>query len=157
MTVDPYKLIPRGGNQFDFESEGSRGSVRKSVEFYHTHDQYYNVGFGDIGDDGYIDDLSETNNGDLLRVFATVIKVMEDFLVRSPGAVLYFTGSTPQRVRIYSMILTRYFHRFSEKYEIRCVKVVGEVRVETPFVPGNGEEPDRFIVYTKKNLSNEKK
>ncbi|WP_341842046.1 DUF6934 family protein [Chitinophaga caseinilytica] len=135
MTVDPYKIIPRGGNQFDFESEGEHGFIRKRVEFNRLKPDEFNVGFGDLDAEGTLDDLKESNNGDLLKVFATIIKVMEDFLEIYPKASLLFTGSTQQRTRIYSMILKRYFPRFSRKYEITVLNNMSALNFELPYDP----------------------
>lgn len=57
----------------------SIGKVRieKVVEFSHTSiADLYNVGFGDLLPDGSIDDLANTNNGDIIKVLATVVQTI---------------------------------------------------------------------------------
>lgn len=110
LSVDPYKIVPRGGNKYDFDSEGVHGSVRKRVEFR---------------------------------------QVMEDFLCHHPAAVLFFTGSTMQRSRIYAIILKRYYSRFAGRYDIMCVRIVDGIRVEVPFSPEDSDPPAHFKVFNK--------
>jgi hypothetical protein len=46
-------------NQFDFVSMGKKGPIRKRVAFTMTElDNIYNLAFGDLGENGEIDDLT---------------------------------------------------------------------------------------------------
>lgn len=146
MSVDPYKIIPRGGNKFDFESEGVHGFIRKRVEFSVIKKNHYNVGFGDMDGDDFIDDTVVSNNGDLLRVFSTVIRVIEEFMLMYPAATLIFTGSTQQRNRIYRVILTRNFERYSKEFSIKAEYVINGYRVKCPFDPAETMAPKNFFI-----------
>lgn len=86
-------------------SEGPKGNLEKMVVISSLKNSgYYNFGFGDMRPDGNVDDRSETNNGDLIRVFSNVIFIMEEFLNRNADCTLYFAGSTTQRTVVYNMI-----------------------------------------------------
>jgi len=64
----------------------------------------YNLGFGDFDEDtGEISDLSVTNNGDSLRVLATVASTVYAFMKKYPDAWIFVTGSTSARNRLYRM------------------------------------------------------
>lgn len=99
--------------------------------------------------DGNVDDRSETNNGDLIRVFSNVIFIMEEFLNRNADCTLYFAGSTTQRTVVYNMILKRYHLKFSEKYHITAGVIVDSECVEIEFNPFEIEVYEAFLVRKK--------
>ncbi|WP_341834080.1 hypothetical protein WJU16_13785 [Chitinophaga pollutisoli] len=149
LSVDPYKIIPRGGNCFDFDSEGVHGFIRKRVEFKQLQENHFIVGFGDLMDNYGVDDVVESNNGDIVRIFSTIIRVIEDFMRKHPQATLYFTGSTMQRTRIYSVILNRHFARFRKKFQISVLWTCGGVDVKVPFDPAKEVLMGTFVIQSK--------
>jgi hypothetical protein len=90
---------------FEFFTEGPRGRIKKVVQYSLTGTKnVYNLGFGDFDEDtGEISDLSVTNNGDSLRVLATVASTVYAFMKKYPDAWIFVTGSTPARNRLYRM------------------------------------------------------
>ncbi|WP_298709206.1 hypothetical protein [Chitinophaga sp.] len=146
MSVDPYKIVPRGGNRFDFDSEGVHGFIRKRVEFKMLQENHFNVGFGDLIDKYWVDDTAESNNGDVVKIFSTIVRVIEDFMAVHPKATLYFTGSTMQRTRIYSIILKRHYARFSKQFQISVLWTCGGAEVRMPFDPTREVLTGTFIV-----------
>lgn len=108
---------------------------------------YYTFGFGDRRPNGIPDDQSETNNGDLVKVFATVIHIMEIFLEKKPGCILSFTGSTPQRTMVYNKILKRYYSRFSGKYHLTGFVLIDDEYVEVEYDPAKA---DCLVFFIKK-------
>ena len=67
----------------------------------------YNFGFGDVNDDGQIDDLAVTDNKDTYAVFATLIQILFDFFKTHENKYVYFIGSTQSRTRMYQIILSK--------------------------------------------------
>lgn len=93
---------------YEFISEGPKGLVKKLVVYTETAtENVYNLGFGDYDEstDG-INDLSVTNNGDSLKVLATVASTVYAFIERFPNAWILATGSTSVRTRLYRMGIT---------------------------------------------------
>jgi hypothetical protein len=41
----------------------------------------YSLSFGDLLPDGSIDDMADSNNGDILRVLSTVVQIIKDFIL----------------------------------------------------------------------------
>jgi len=54
--------------------------------------------------DGSIDDTVKSNNGDILKVLATVVQIARIFISQFPNAEIFFIGSTDERTRLYARI-----------------------------------------------------
>ncbi|HWV33573.1 MAG TPA: hypothetical protein VN038_28155 [Dyadobacter sp.] len=100
--IYPVHYVP-GTYVFTFDSEGIHGKIRKIVTIDRMEGpfvgliqgDYYNLAFGDVKvENGFweIDDGARTNNGDMLKVIATVAQIAIDFLCKNREAVLYFKG-----------------------------------------------------------------
>ena len=77
----------------------------------------YNLGFGDYGETTKsINDLSVTNNGDSLKVLATVASTVYAFTEKYPEAWILATGSTSVRTRLYRMGITNNLAEISEDF-----------------------------------------
>lgn len=105
---------------FEFYSEGPKGIFKKVVEYQQTSDEnVYNLAFGDYDEDAKgMDDLSVTNNGDSLKVLATVASTIYAFLEKHPGAWIVATGSTSVRTRLYRMGIANNLAEISEDFFI---------------------------------------
>lgn len=109
MKKEKYQYKSEGQFEyFEFYSEGPKGIIKKVVEFQLTiEENIYNLAFGDFNDQSKeIDDLSVTNNGDSLKVLATVASTIYVFIEKHPNAVIVATGSTAARTRLYRMGIT---------------------------------------------------
>ena len=73
---------------FEFDSEGTKGRVRKIVEYTLLNtENVYNLGFGDFDEaTSGINDLTVTNNGDSQKVLATVAATVYAFTENYPVA-----------------------------------------------------------------------
>lgn len=93
---------------YEFISEGPKGLIKKLVIYTETtSENVYNLGFGDFDEStNGINDLSVTNNGDSLKVLATVASTVYAFTERHPDAWILATGSTSVRTRLYRMGIT---------------------------------------------------
>jgi len=87
---------------FEFYSEGPKGVIKKVVEYQKTSgENVYNLAFGDYDEETKnINDLSVTNNGDSLKVLATVASTVYAFIDKHPNASIVATGSTSIRTRL---------------------------------------------------------
>ncbi|WP_375560443.1 hypothetical protein ACE193_22560 [Bernardetia sp. OM2101] len=93
---------------YEFVSEGKKGRIKKRIEYTETTTpNVYNLGFGDYDETtNSINDLSVTNNGDSLKVLATVASTVYAFIEKHPNAYVLATGSTNVRTRLYRMGIT---------------------------------------------------
>lgn len=93
--------------RFEFESVGIH-KIRKVILYDKTDiPHFYNLSLGDTLPDGKVSFISISNNGDRDRVMATVIQTLLYFFDIYPEAYVLFSGSTPERTRLYQIIIAR--------------------------------------------------
>jgi hypothetical protein len=104
---------------YEFHSQGKRGVIKKVVQFKLIHSNVFNLGFGDFSDElGLIDDTVVTDNGDMEMIFATVIAIIQQFLLSFPDAGIFLTGSTNSRTRLSQIIINMNLEDLQEDFEI---------------------------------------
>jgi len=119
MKVDRYHLKADDTLRvFEFISVGPKGEISKIIHFQATHTPgLYNLAFGDKHlTTGEIDDLAVSNNGDTDKVLATVVTALYIFLNKNPEALVYATGSTPARTRLYRIGITRFYEEIKQDF-----------------------------------------
>jgi hypothetical protein len=103
---------------FWFESCSSGCTIPKIVEYEEIDEGTFNLAFGDIDDNGRLNDSVVSNNGDMQKVLATVVQTVLTFLEIYPGRRAYFSGNSPARNRLYRAILSRDIENWSEVFEV---------------------------------------
>lgn len=133
---------------FEFTSEGSKGSISKVVQFTDTGtENVYNLAFGDYDEEtGSINDLSVTNNGDSLKVLATVASTVYAFTEKYPNAWIFATGSTRIRTRLYRMGITNNLAEMIEDFDVFAYTLDGKWE---EFIIG--EDYEAFLITKKDN------
>jgi len=132
--------------RYIFTSVGKR-RIEKAVEFVSVGmKNLVNLGFGDLRPDGSLDDTVHSNNGDIVKVLATVIAILKEYTAQNPQTEVFFTGSTIERTRLYTRILTVYYPVFSTDF-----RIVGITRTEgktsrTSFNPTSNLEYLAFLI-----------
>lgn len=119
MKIEKYHLkSDTTFTYFEFISIGSKGAIQKIIEFQATSSPgLYNLAFGDKNPvSGEIDDLAISNNGDTQKVLATVVAALYAFFDRNPEAIVYATGSTPSRTRLYRMGITKFYNEVQNDF-----------------------------------------
>ena len=121
MKIDKYPVIVGETSMvFEFTSEGIRGRISKLVIYSETHlHDFYNLGFGDKDDKTrQIDDEVITNNGDSEKVLATVASTLYTFTEKFPEAMVFATGSTKARTRLYRIGISNNLEEIQDDFEI---------------------------------------
>jgi hypothetical protein len=106
-------------DSYVFESIGPNGSIYKVVIFSEIENGKYNLGFGDydlLTND--IDDKIVSDNGDMVKVIATVVGIALKFLSENPMTYIYIKGSTTLRTQLYNIIINRNYDDLIQSYEI---------------------------------------
>ena len=104
--------------RYTFTSVG-RKRIEKVVDFADLGmKNVFNLAFGDLLPDGSVNDTANSNNGDIIKVLSTVISIMRDFTTKNPQAQVTFTGSTPERTKLYARILRSHYLDFSKEFAI---------------------------------------
>ena len=146
MGQQPYPYTRKLSFRYTFVSKG-KARIEKLVVFAPTPVRdIFNLGFGDLLDDGTIDDTANSNNGDLVKVLATVIQILKEFTREYPYAKVVFSGSTPTRTALYRRILKVYYPTFSNEFIISAL-IEGSLGYrEVPFDHSANEKYLAFFV-----------
>ncbi len=92
--------------RYFFVSEGKRGKIIKVVVFQEIDNHIFNVVLGDYDEiNDKVDDENITNNGDMTKVFATVVHIIKDYLKKNPDKLLYIEANTPLKSKLYNRII----------------------------------------------------
>ena len=123
MHLEKYSLSvkPELGH-YEFYSEGPKGSIKKVVVYSPMQDvgeNVFNLGFGDWheGKQG-IDDLIVTDNGDREKVLSTVAATILHFVNLRPGSIIFITGSTQSRTRLYQIAINTFYKEITIDFKI---------------------------------------
>ena len=104
---------------FEFESQGPKGTIKKIARFLRIGQQLYSFGFGDFDDTtGDISDTVVSNNGDGAKVLATVANIIHDFTAVFEQSTIFIRGSTPARTRWYQMNINIYWMEISVLFDV---------------------------------------
>jgi hypothetical protein len=120
MQTEGYEFVPNENNEvYVFFSSGFKGIFTKIIVFEKIADKNFNLLFGDY--DLYtntIDDKVITNNGDAIKVLATVVHIINTFFEQNPDVIIQIEGSTEIRTKLYQRIIVNYWAEFSENFSI---------------------------------------
>ncbi|MBX3253285.1 MAG: hypothetical protein KF862_04005 [Chitinophagaceae bacterium] len=146
MSSPPYPYRRLQSTRYVFLSVG-KSSIQKVVEFSPTPvKDVYNMGFGDVLPDGNISDRANSNNGDIVKVMATVIQILKEFTASHKHIKIYFTGSTPERIVLYRRILKTYYKIFSKEFIISALVERENKYQEVLFDMDSQEEYHAFFI-----------
>lgn len=140
MHQPTYPILYSEINQsYVFISRGKDRNIIKIVSFTELQPDVFSLGFGDY--DPAIKSVSDkvvSDNGDMVKVLATVVSLIDVFTQNNPTAWVHFEGSTPERTRLYRIVIDRYFEDFSQLFEI--LGQVNENSDPEPFQKNNHYE-----------------
>jgi len=87
MTHAPYTYHRIQTSRYTFVSIGKK-RIEKVVDFIPLKPKnFLNLGFGDLLPNGSIDYSVNSNNGDIIKVLATVVDILRDFTGEYPEAI----------------------------------------------------------------------
>ena len=121
MELQTYDVSKNKLSQsFQFTSIGPKGAIQKLVLYQETAiPRLFNLAFGDFATDtGILDDIVVTDNGDGEKVLATVVSTIHLFFAEHQDAIVYLTGSSSSRTRLYRIAISKYLPVFEDKFEI---------------------------------------
>lgn len=108
----------------NFESIGPKGNIVKLVQYTEMSIKgYYNLAFGDLDvKSRTINDSVITNNGDGIKVLATVVSTIYAFTGKYPEAYIFATGSSEARTRLYRMGITNNLEELKKDFYVFGLK-----------------------------------
>jgi hypothetical protein len=139
MNYERYTEVKRTHNalMYTFVSKGPKGNIPKVIEFQKTSiPNLYNLVFGNLIDDDTIDDLTVNDNKDRNKILATVFSVVFEFTKDNVNKTIFFSGSTPERTRLYRMAITINLEALTIDFEIFGVLKSLGTFIDEPFEKG---------------------
>ena len=106
----------------------------------------YNIGFGDLMENGSFDDKVISNNGDTLKVLATVIHIIRKFTAEYPHLKIMFLGSDPVRTALYKIIIKIYYELYAKEFLISAFIKNAGLYKEVKFEPESKQEYLVFFI-----------
>ena len=148
----PYDISSQGNDVYLFVSRGKR-DVLKVVQYARIQPldrgQLYNLGFGDATRDATgqlrVSDNILSQNGDVYRVFQTVLQSLAEFLAHHPRDYVFVRGSDGRRTNLYRRFVNKHISTLSESYRFYgCYIKDGKIDIQSSYQVG--EEYDGVIV-----------
>jgi hypothetical protein len=103
----------------EFISIGKKGAIPKRITFTSTELAFfYNLAFGDVDENGDLDDYRISDNGDRNKILATVFHVVEAYTKKYPERWITFRGSTKERTRLYRIAIGLNLEELWQIFEI---------------------------------------
>lgn len=120
MELDRYtSLTDKRHEVYEFLSSGSKGTTKKIVAYQHLQHNVFNLAFGDWNEETQkISDTIRSNNDDLQKVLGTVASTIFEFIKHHPGCIIYASGSTKARTRLYQIGINKHWKEISRQFEI---------------------------------------
>ena len=125
---------------FSFVSTGPNGDFVIEVQFTPINGTIlFNLGFGVKSENGEIDDIIAINNGDRDKILATVAGFVKDFGQTYPYTVIFFSGSTLARTRLYRRAISINYNQLKNDFEILGLPFGSSFEAENFSPTGNYE------------------
>jgi hypothetical protein len=119
QTAYPYRKVR--SKRYHFISVGKK-RIEKVVEFIALGGNIFNLAFGDLLPNGTIDYRANSNNGDIVKVLATVV------------------------TKLYARILRTYYSVFSREFTITGISWRKGEFDAAPFDPNTDWEYEAFLI-----------
>lgn len=148
MKQDFYDYNREEKRLYSFISKG-KTSIVKVVQFTPINNDIINLGFGDLLPDGGLNDKVVSDNGDMKKVFATVIRIVQEFTNEFPHMKIAFAGSTTGRMKLYNRILQTHYSDFYKEFTISGLIEDGLTVREVVFKPGTQRQYLAFFIKRK--------
>ena len=144
MKKEGYTLFTQTSYLYTFVSVGKKGDILKGIFFDEITTGTFNLALVDYNtkEKTWTDAVS-SDNGDLVKVMATVINATAHFLQTNPQAIVYFRGSTSSRQKLYNRIMRNYAEELFQDFVI-----LGE-NDDTQEVLIFGKPYEAFYIYNK--------
>ena len=113
---------------FDFESIEPNGLSKKKIVYSSLEDvsELYNLSLFEVFENDTLDIYFESKNQDLTRIMATIVSTIFEFFKRYPDKKVIFTGSTPERTRLYRIVIGKLFEQTKSQFIIEGITESGE-------------------------------
>lgn len=120
MHLETYPIISdQQHKNYEFISQGPRGTIKKAVQYKHLGFNVFNLAFGDWDEKlQQLQDDIRSNNKDRTKVLATVATTVIDFLEHHKHSIIVCKGNTPAKTRLYQMGINSVWPAISHLFEV---------------------------------------
>lgn len=106
-------------HEYCFTSVGPKGEIPIIVQFKQTEiPEFVNLAFGNELPGGGLDHLARNGNNDRNKILATVAVAIIEFTNEHPNKIIFFSGSTPARTRLYRMAITLHLEELQKQFDV---------------------------------------
>ncbi|EHO15320.1 hypothetical protein HX057_10015 [Myroides odoratimimus] len=134
MQYPSYSLTAFNRNySYEFTSISDTQVIEKIINFtlLDIEDELYNLSFGDKNKDlvnsNAIDDKVVSNNGDMVKILATLFQAILLFTQDKEVYKIVFRGSTPSRTRLYRIAISNNYEELSKYFNIYGFDIEGKL------------------------------
>ena len=127
MHLSSYQIVSKldTSAEYKFISTGPKGSIIKIIIFEElSHEaNLYNLALVDQLENGKVSDRNSSNNDDLRKILATVVKVLIDYTLVFPERTIFFQGSddSGKRTSVFNRAINRYFSFLEHDFSINGI------------------------------------
>lgn len=112
-----FYLDTEDKTEYYFQSEGPQGKIIKKVIFSPMDEDLWNLAFGDLHN-GDIDDSIISNNNDIVKILATIVKIAYEFSAEFPTRSIHIKPVDKKRKQLYNNVFRRNFEIISQTFHI---------------------------------------
>jgi len=137
MHLPSYDILERADDysEYKFLSSGPNGDIVKLLLFRKLFiDSLYNLSLLDVMPDGTLSDTHLSNNNDLRKILATIVKVIIDYTSEFPERHVFFQGSDEQGKRnsLYHKAISKHLFVLEKEFYIYGIRDDGYEEVFLP-------------------------
>lgn len=140
MNYEKYDDISISLDSLDYKfiSSGTKGELNKLIKFnpIPNNDEIYNLALGTIGENEKIDFNTPSKNGDRDKILATIGTAAHIFSEAYPDKMIFLTGDTDVKTRLYQMAINNAYDEISQTFIIRGLKIVDQNYYPVTFEKG---------------------
>lgn len=123
MKNEGYDFEVNSSCAYTFISTGSNGNILKLIYFQEVSSNSFNLVLADRDElnDGW-SDMVNSNNGDIAKIFKTVISCILLFLENNPEAVVYIEANSLIKNKLYNRIIKNYHLELTHQVSVWGIK-----------------------------------
>ena len=106
--------------EYKFKSVGNKGSIDKIIEFHFMYEKRWNLGFGDVKDDDWEDNVISDNN-DLRKILQTVANAVHLFFNDYPDREIAISPLDYQRKLLYNRLFQQRWHEINPIFTVKAI------------------------------------
>ena len=120
--------------QFKFLSIGDKRTIEKVIEFSPYQDNIWNLGFGDIIGEDWVDNII-SDNKDMRKILQTVANAIHAFLEQHPERQVFIAPLDKQRKILYNRIFQQKWHEIEPLFSVKAIRLTGGKQVLEDYLP----------------------